>query len=191
MSMEDCELSYDERILLSEEGEIVVPVYTQPLHEFRFKEFCDANGLINYLPLKRTFKVHNVVRKGKAYNYRKVVMRPLFASYVFVRLPKKEQSFLFSSKSVIRILDVCDQKGFLDSVRTVRAVELAGLESELEFNVDIKEGERFLIESGNWQGVCGWLVKKEKRYLWTVEIEFLHELVRATIDPSQYKMSRA
>ena len=187
--MEDCELSYDERILHPEDGEVVVPVYTQPLHEFRLKEFCDANGLINYLPLKRTFKVHNVVRKGNSYNYSKVVMRPLFAAYIFVRLPRKEQSFLFSSKSVIRILDVSDQKSFLDNVRTVRAVELAGLESELEFNVDIKEGERFLIESGDWQGVCGWLVKKEKKFLWTVEIEFLHALVRATIDPSQYKMS--
>ena len=180
---------FDERILSPEEDEMVVPVYTQPLHEVRFKDFCDANGLVNYLPLKRTFKIHNVTSKGKSYTYKKVVLRPLFASYVFVKLKKKEQNLLFSSKSIIRILNVADLKDFLDSVRTVRAVELAGFEGELEFNVDVKEGERFLIESGNWQGVCGWLVKKEKKYLWTVEIEFLHELVRATIDPSQYKMS--
>ncbi|MBQ7176230.1 MAG: UpxY family transcription antiterminator [Victivallales bacterium] len=189
--MDECEQTFDDRILLPGEDEVVVPVYTQPLHEFRLKEFCDARGVINYLPLKRTFKFHNVSSKGKSYSYRKVVLRPLFASYVFVRIPKKEQSLLFSSKSVIRILSVGDQQSFLASVRTVRAVELAGFQGELEFNVDIKEGERFLIESGIWQGVCGWLVKKEKKYLWTVEIEFLNELIRATIDPSQYKMSPA
>ncbi len=189
--MEDIEQTFDDRILLPEGNEVVVPVYTQPLHEFRLKEFCDAKGIINYLPLKRTFKIHNVASKGKAYNYKKVVLRPLFASYVFVRIPKEEQNLLFNSKSVIRILNVGDLQSFLNSIRTVRSVELAGLQSELEFNVDIKEGERFLIESGVWEGVYGWLVKKDKKYLWTVEIEFLHELIRATIDPSQYKMSRA
>ena len=60
---------------------------------------------------------------------------------------------------------------------------------EVEFNARIKEGGRFLIESGPWQGVYGWLKKKRKRYLWTVEIECVNSLIQAAIDPSQYKMT--
>ncbi len=70
----------------------------------------------------------------------------------------------------------------------MRAFETTGLEKEIEFNVDIKEGDRFTIETGVWEGVSGWLKKKEKKFLWTVELEFVNQIVRTEINPAEYKM---
>ena len=78
----------------------------------------------------------------------------------------------------------------LEDIRAVRAFETAGLEREVEFNVGIREGDRFLIETGVWEGVTGWLERKERKFLWTVELEFVNQLVRTTINPSEYRMSR-
>lgn len=181
---------FDESILSPNDDEEVRPVHTHPLHEFKFVDYCRKNGLVCYLPLKKAWKVENYNKNGKIYHYQRTVLRPMFASYVFVRTLKNQLHDLFLSNSINRVLQVTDAKKFLEEVHTVRKVELAGFEQELEFNCQIKEGDRFMIQSGAWDGVIGWLKKKDKLYEWTVEIEFVHECIRAKIDPSQYKMIR-
>ncbi len=181
---------FDKRILLPEDGEDVVPIYTLPLHEFRFQEFCQNNGIVNYLPLKQAWKIANYTKNGKLYHYQRKVLRPMFASYVFVRMANLRQHDLFLSGSVNRVLPVADREKFLGELRLVRQIEQIGLSEELEFNCEIKEGDHFEILSGPWQGVCGWLMKKDKLYLWSVEIEFVNEIIRAKIDPSKIKMKR-
>ena len=181
---------FDKRILLPGEEEDVVPVYTLPLHEFRFQEFCQKKGIVNYLPLKQAWKIANYTKNGKPYHYRRKVLRPMFASYVFVRMTNLRQHDLFLSGSVNRVLPVADKEKFMGELRIVRQVELIGLSEELEFNCGIKEGDHFEILSGPWQGVCGWLKKKDKLYLWSVEIEFVNEVIRAQIDPSTIQMRR-
>ncbi len=181
---------FDKRILLPEDGEDVVPIYTLPLHEFRFQEFCRKNGIVNYLPLKQAWKVANYTKNGKLYHYQRKVLRPMFASYVFVRMANLRQHDLFLSGSVNRVLPVADREKFLEELRVVRQIEQIGLSEELEFNCGIKEGDHFEILSGPWKGVCGWLMKKDKLYLWSVEIEFVNEVIRAQIDPSTIKMRR-
>lgn len=191
MKTESISPEFDERILTPSGEELVCPVYTMPLHEFRFYNYCKSNGLVSYLPLKKSWKHNNYTSKGRQYNYTRMVYRPMFPSYVFVKFTKESQQKLFASKSINHILPVADLSKFLEDVRTVRGVELAGLEQELEFNVGIAEGDRFVIESGAWAGVTGWLKKKECLYVWTVEIEFINQFVRAQIDPSKYKMRKA
>ena len=181
---------FDGSILQPGDGEAVVPVYTLPLNEFKFKQFCIDNGLVCYLPVKRNWKIHNVVSKGRPYSYKKQIYSPLFPSYVFVKSSSKALGNLFASKVIHRILPVADQAHFLNELRTVRAVELVGFSQKLEFHCDIKEGDRFIMLSGPWEGVSGWLVERNRQFKWTVEIEFLNELVRATIDPSLCKMER-
>lgn len=182
--------NFDQTILIPNEDEVVCPVYTLPLHEFRFQEYCNDQGIVCYLPLKRVWKVENHNRNGKSYQYSKEVLRPMFASYVFAKLTKEQKSNLHLSKSVLRTIPVPKADTLLRDITTIRKVELIGLGDKLEFNVGLKEGDHFLIESGPWQGVTGWLKKKEKHFQWTVEFEFMTELIGATIDPSKYKMTR-
>ena len=180
-------IAFDERLLEPSAQEKVLPVYTMPLNEFRVKEYCFQNGICCYLPLRKVWKVNAYMSHGKPYKNSKIVLRPMFPSYVFVKVSLEQQSLLWASKSIVRFLDT-PLDALLDDIRAVRAFEATGLEQEIEFNVDIKEGDRFIIETGVWEGVTGWLKKKEKKFLWTVELEFINQIIRTEINPAEYKM---
>ena len=185
------EYDFDESILQPTGEEIVRVVYTQPKREGCLRDFCREHGIVCYLPLR---KVCRLIRKGykeKSYQYQAVVLRPMFPNYAFLRLNPSQRSEIFRSRAVVRILGDAklDQRRLLDEIRLVRRIETIAMTEAVEFNAEIREGDKFLIESGPWQGVCGWLRKKEKRSLWTVEIECVNTLIQATIDPAHCRMT--
>ena len=180
---------FDESILTISGTEVVRPVKTTPLHEFKFRDYCKENGLVSYLPLRRVWRVRNQTSsKGKTYSYSKEVLRPMFTGYVFVKIPLERLRGLFETKLVTKILHVADLYAFMEEVKTVRKVELVGFKQELEFNADIAVGDRFQIQSGVWEGVTGWLTSRDKKFKWTVQIEFVNQTVTTTINPSKFKM---
>ncbi len=185
------EYNFDESILAPEDGEIVRVVYTRPLCEGGFHDFCTENGIASYLPLRKTIRILRRNYKDKSYQYQRVVLRPMFPCYIFVKMQPDQRSLVFRSNAAVRILgdQEYDQEKLLGELRLVHQIETIAMTEELEFGAGIKEGGRFLIETGPWAGVYGWLKKKRKRSLWTVEIECVNTLVQATIDPSQVKLS--
>ena len=187
------EFNFDERIYAPDEHEIVRCVYTRPNQESRLYEFCKTNGIVCYLPLRKVWRVTTRRHGDKSYQYPSMVIRPMFPSYIFVRLSPEQRTPLYNSQAIVRILQEPHetQDKLLDEIRLVHQIETIAQNEELEFNAEIKEGSKFLIESGPWQGVSGWLKKKKNRFLWTVEIECVNSIVQATIDPSKYKMSPA
>ena len=186
----NCEYpEFDESILTISGTEVVRPVKTTPLHEFKFRDYCQENGLVSYLPLRRVWRVRNQTStKGKTYSYSKEVLRPMFTGYVFVKIPLERLRGLFETKLVTKILHVADLDAFMEEVKTVRKVELVGFKQELEFNADIAVGDRFQIQSGVWEGVTGLLTSRDKKFKWTVQIEFVNQTVTTTINPSKFKM---
>ncbi len=182
---------FDESILRLEGTEVVRPIKTTPLHEFKFRDYCKENGIVSYLPLRKVWQVRNQTStKGKTYSYSREVLRPMFTGYVFVKTPLERLRSLFETKLITKIIHVVDLDAFMEEVRTVRKVELVGLKQELEFNTDIAVGDRFMIQNGVWEGVTGWLTCRDKKFKWTVQIEFVNQTITTTIDPSKYKMIR-
>ncbi len=184
------ETNFDERLLTVKDDEIVRPIYTVPLHEGRLVKFCRGLGIPFYLPLHKVWKVVTQRHGGREYQYPKEVLRPMFPSYIFVKMNPEQRGLLFKSNSIAKILAVTNQPRLLEEIQMVRQVEGIALHEQVDFNCGIKEGEKFLIESGPWQGIYGWLIKKEKRYLWTVEIECLNGIIQASINPAEYKMTK-
>ena len=186
----NCEYpEFDESILTISGTEVVRPVKTTPLHEFKFRDYCKENGLVSYLPLRRVWRVRNQTSsKGKTYSYSKEVLRPMFTGYVFVKIPLERLRDLFETKLVTKILHVADLDAFMEEVKTVRKVELVGFKQELEFNADIAVGDRFQIQNGVWEGVTGLLTSRDKKFKWTVQIEFVNQTITTTINPSKFKM---
>ena len=181
---------FDEAVVTPTAEELVCPVYTRPNHEFKFADFCRSQGLVHYLPMRRSCKVHNVNSNGKCYSYSKEVLRAMFTSYVFVRLHPSQLQQLFDSRHIVRVLPVKNRDRFLKEIRLVRQIELIARDQEVEFHRDIVIGDQFLIQTGPWAGSIGWLSRKDKTYRWTVEIEFADQRVTTIIDPSQYRMTR-
>ena len=112
----------------------------------------------------------------------------MFTGYVFVKTPVERLKSLFETKLITKIIQVVDLDAFLEEVKTVRKFELIGLEQELEFNEDVSVGDRFMIQNGVWEGVTGWLTCRDKKFKWTVQLEFINEMITTTIDPSKFKM---
>ncbi len=180
---------FDDSILRLEGTEVVRPVKTTPLHEFKFRDYCKENGIVSYLPLRKVWQVRNQTStKGKTYSYSKEVLRPMFTGYIFVKTPLERLRSLFETKLITKIIHVVDLDAFMEEVRTVRQVELVGFKQELEFNTDIAVGDRFQIQNGVWEGVTGWLTCRDKKFKWTVQIEFVNQTITTTIDPSKFKM---
>ena len=184
------EMDFDERLLHPAATEHVCPVYTVPLHEMRLLDFCRQHAIVSYLPLRRAWRVKTHNRGNRQYTYRNEVLRPMFPSYLFAKMNADQRAALYSSGDVVRIIGVADQPRLLAELQVVHQVEQIGMTTELEFNPGLCEGDKFLIESGPWQGITGWLTKKEKRFLWSVEIESVGTIIRATLDPSQYKLTK-
>ena len=189
MEKERLSFHFDDKILTPGADEIVRPVHTLPQHEGRLFEYCREHDIVCYLPLRRDWRILHKSYKHREYTYPREVLVPMFRAYVFARMNSQQREEIFQSKSITRILQVHDQESFLNELRVVRQLEEIAQSEELDFNCDIKEGDKFLIESGPWQGIYGYLTKKEKRFQWVVEIESIGGLVRATIDPSKYKMT--
>ena len=176
----------------SAENSLWMPVYTQPLHEFRLRDYMLANDIACYLPLLPEWKVQKVRSAKHSYEYKKVVFRPMFRGYLFARLSPEEKLSCWQSKSVVAYLDVPPeaQESFIRELRTVQMVEELGKNSPVEFGCEIGEGETFIIESGIFEGTYGKLLKKNRRFLWTVEIECLNTALAVEIDPSSIKMRK-
>jgi len=174
------------------ENSLWIPVYTQPLHEFRLRDFLVERDIPCYLPLLPEWKIQKVRSAKKSYEYRKVVLRPMFRGYLFARLSPEERALCWQSKSVIAFLEVPPERQaeFVEELRSVRMIEALGRERPVEFGSNIREGELFMIESGIFEGTYGKLLKKNRQFLWTVEIECLHSRLAVEIDPSQFKMSK-
>ena len=181
--------AFDEAILNPVGEEIVRAIHTRPNQEVVLEKFCRQRDIVCYLPVRRTVKVHNFTQKGIPYSYSKEVLRPMFPSYLFLKLPSPMMRMIHDARIFARVVPLpYAQEKLLDEIRIVRTFETLGFEQELEVHTDIPVEGHFLITSGIWEGVEGHLVNKDGVNKWTVEIEFCKQFVTTTIDPTQFKM---
>ena len=180
---------FDEAILNPVGDEIVRAVHTRPNQEVVLERFCREKGIVCYLPVRRAVKVHNFTQRSIPYSYSKEVLRPMFPSYIFVKLPTALMRVIHDSRIFARVVPLLyDQMKLLDEIKVVRICETLGFEQELEVHTNITKGGHFLITSGIWEGVEGHLVNKDGVDKWTVEIEFCKQFVTTTIDPTKFTM---
>ena len=176
----------------SSPGSLWMPVYTQPLHECRLRDYMIARNIPCYLPMLPEWKIQKVNSAKRSYEYKKMVLRPMFRGYLFARLSPDDKIDCWQSRSVVAYLDVPPeaQESFIHELKSVRMIEELGKDSPVEFGGEFREGESFEIESGIFEGSIGKLVKKNRQFLWTVEIECMNTVLSVEIDPSEHKMQK-
>jgi transcription antitermination factor NusG len=117
-------------------------VYTKPRWEKKVAAILDEMGIENYCPLNK------VVRQWS--DRKKVVMEPIFKSYVFVRVPETEKWELRSVNGIINFVywlgkparikdeDIFTIRKFLNEFSDVQVEEIKHL--EVNSKVRIKQG---------------------------------------------------
>ena len=181
--------AFDESILNPVDDEIVRALRVSPNQEFVFESFCHQKGIVCYLPVRRAISVHNITQKGIPYSYSREVLRPMFPSYIFVKMPLPLMRTIHDSRLFSRVVPMqYAQEKLLEEIRVVRTFETLGFEQELEVHKEMQDGDPFLITSGIWQGVRGELTHKDDVDKWTVKLEFCGQYVTTLINPAQFKM---
>ena len=179
--------------IFRKENHLWFPIYTIPLHEFRLYDFLKSHNIPVFLPVVPDFKIHNVVKNGKPYSYRKEVFRPMLKSYLFAQLNPEQKKYIWSSKSILKILETTEenQSALIEELRGLQMMETLARSSKLEYKKEIQVNDRFVIESPReFEGTYGYLVRKEKKFLWVVKIDLLGQYVDVEIDPCNYKMRK-
>ncbi|MBE6404424.1 MAG: hypothetical protein E7040_00200 [Lentisphaerae bacterium] len=175
------------------ENHMWFPIYTHALHEFRLYNYLREREIPVYLPVIPDFKIHNIVRNGRPYSYRKEVLRPMLKSYLFAQLNPVQKRNIWNSKSILKIFEVSEeyQPVFIEELRGLQMMEVLARSSKLEYKKEIQVNDRFVIESPReFEGIYGYLVQKQKRFLWVIKIELLGQFVNVEIDPCNYKMRK-
>ena len=178
--------------LAQKEEALWMPVYTQPRHEFRLYRYFQERRIPAYLPVVTSLKKHQVQAGGRAYAYSHPVWRPMFKSYIFAQLTEEQKRSVWRSNSILKIWPVTpeEQRRLVEELRGIQLLEHLAQSSGLEFRHDIRVRDRFMIDSAPYEGTCGYLLEKRKKFLWVVQIEFLGTSIVAEIDPSAYEMHK-
>lgn len=130
--------------------------YTRARHERTVCEWLAGRAITTFLPM--------VPRRRRWKDRQKIVMWPLFPSYVFVQFPLRELGAVLSAPGISAVVrsegvPAPISEDELDNVRfAIAAVTAAGVEPEVV--VDVESGQLVRIEDGPLRGVKGIVVTR-------------------------------
>lgn len=167
-----------------------LPIYTQPLHERRLRDYLFDRAIPVYLPMLRQARYKNVRRGGQTYSYLKEVLRPMFSGYAFACLDLEEEGVAWRSRSIVRVLkkDTCDPGLLVTELKTIRQIEVHGREQPFEVLPELTPGRRVTIASGPWNGIQGVVERREKKTVFVVNLEIMGQAVATEIDIASTKL---
>jgi transcription antitermination factor NusG len=150
--------------------------YTYPRHEKAVADQLQLRLVETFLP---TYK------HISAWKDRRVKLDlPLFAGYVFTRLPVQERLKVISAPGVIRMLcyrgaPVAVSDAEIDAIR-----RCVGSGAKLEPHAYIALGDRVRVREGMFEGLSGIVVRENNKCKLVVNIELIHQSVSLEIDPN-------
>ncbi|GAB1488048.1 hypothetical protein MASR2M8_04910 [Opitutaceae bacterium] len=119
--------------------------HTRPRCEKKFAELLRAERMEHYLPLITSVRKYG--RQTKRFT------KPLFAGYVFVRIPTERRARVFQQDLLARLIPIDNETAFLRQLDDVRVIVASGL--ELSLHPLIHRGTRVRVIGGPLQGLEG------------------------------------
>jgi len=127
------------------------PVYTNPRAEKKTFEQLGKKGIETYLPTQKTLKQWS--------DRKKWVEEPLFNSYLFVKISKKEYTEVLMTKGVCRFVYFCGKAAFIPEAQINQLKLLTS--NNINFEVvdpGYKKGESVRVKMGPLAGLMGELI---------------------------------
>jgi transcription antitermination factor NusG len=166
----------DEMDMSNSPGFLWTPVRTKPRQEKKFIEFCEANGIVFYLPLRRTIK---------RYQRRTVEFYvPMFTGYVFCSLNQElYQKAALSNRIVYRLqMNEKSEEELLRDLRDIQMIEKLARESDVIVRPELASGKKIIVKSGPLKGMGGVVEKRKGKTMITINVEMLGQSVSAETD---------
>ena len=148
-------------------------VYTYPKAERKVDRKLREIGMTTFLPL------HKVIRQWS--DRKKKLEVPLFPNYVFVYTTHRERFEIFKVNEVVRIVSFEGQPAIISESTVSSLKKLLKGENVEVSNEEFQEGAMMKIIDGQFAGVEGVLIKKNRKGRLLLKIEVLHTYVSADI----------
>lgn len=153
---------------------------TQPRHEKTVEKFLRMRDMETYLPLHR--KIHQ-------WNGRRAeVELPLFAGYVFVRLPLNERIKVLEHPSVHKFVSFSGRPAALPD-REIEALKNSLAIRSAEPYPFFVAGNRVRIGSGPLQGLEGTVLRRKGKLRMIVSVDFLQRSIAVDLEPADLRLA--
>lgn len=143
-------------------------VYTRPRFEKKVFNRLEEQGIQAYLPLQKKLKQWS--------DRKKWVEQPLFTSYVFVKIDRRDYDRVLKTDGVVAYVS------FEGKAAKIRQEEIDTLKLLVDSNVDlenidkrIKPGENVVVTEGALKDLQGELVRINKQKKFIIRIHSLHQ----------------
>ena len=158
------------------EGKLWIPIRTKPKKEKKLAEYCEANKIVHYLPLRRSVKRYG----NKTVEF----FPPMFSGYIFCLLDNDIYKLLVMSNAVffkVNIDEVSEQQLIVDLIN-VKIFETYSRQKEVIVRPDLVSGVQVKIINGPLSGITGIILKRKSSIAVTVNIEMLGQSVTMEVD---------
>ena len=147
-------------------------LHTKPRQEKAIARTLAASGIRHFLP---------TIRETKIYGHRKrIVDRPLFASYVFLNGTREEAWFAVGTRRVAQVIEPPDPERLAIELEQIR-IALAG-QATLDPYPYLKAGKRVRVCAGPFKGVEGVVDIRKRQDRLILKVESLGRAVCLEID---------
>ena len=155
-------------------------VYTKPRNEKKAYELLVESGVDAYLPLVKTLKQWS--------DRRKWVEEPLFKSYLFVNIDKKEYYKVLNTDGVVRFITF-EGKAVPIPPNQIEAIkQFISDGEELPDNIqEFEVGDEVEVIRGAMTGLHGRLISVKKKQKVKIEIEAVAQAIYLSIPKSFLK----
>ena len=153
-------------------------IHIKPRWEKKFASYCFLYKVNYYLPLQDSVRV---------YHNRKVVFtKPIFPGYIFVKCSINDKSLLFRSGSIVRFINVPNERELLTDLNNI--YESLSRKLPIEHHAYVKEGYKVRITKGPFIGVEGIVIDAEDPSEVIVGIHLIQQAICLQVDPSQIEL---
>lgn len=151
------------------------PFYTRSRFEKKTFDLLHKAGFEVYLPLKKSTRQWS--------DRKKIVELPLFASYIFVRIPKYKLNDILVTPGIVRYIRFNGQPAIIrdKEIEMIKKVlssntEIEVVDGKVEVGADIK------ISSGIFKGYDGKVVEIKGKHKVVLEIESINKSILVTVE---------
>lgn len=142
-------------------------VFTVPRSEKSAIRHLDLRHIESFLPTYETVQVW----KNRQ---RKTIIHPLFPSYLFVHIHRRERAHVLQSPGVLQIVGNSREPLPLQDSE-IEFLRLSCSEKKLEPYRELLVGEKVRIKNGTLQGVHGVLIRRNNNLRFVLTLELINQ----------------
>lgn len=147
-------------------------VYTKPQHEKKSQHFLEQHGIEVFLPLRKELRQWS--------DRKKWVERPLFPSYLFVRIANKDYYNVLNCPGIVKYIfhngapatvDPAIIKGIKLQLKSKQEMLIEPIDTSLECGQEIE------IKTGPFKGLRGKILQIKGKQKLAIEIECMNRKI--------------